>query len=168
MSAKQSSPVMGIIIAAVMIVGGWLMYQHLTKPMADRAEASNSWAKTEGVIIHSAIEKERGSKGKTTYSADIRYEFQVNDSLFEGYRVTFGNVSRSSSDNAKETLRKYPVRKKVDVYYDPEFPGDSVLIKGGNMWTSVIKYSPWLFIIFGVMLTLQSLKRILRFFLGGR
>ena len=168
MSAKQSSPVVGIIFAAVMIVGGWYTYQLFTKPMADKAEASESWTKTEGAIIHSAIEKNRGSKGKTTYSADIRYEFYVHDSLFEGYRVTFGNVSRSSSDNAKETLRKYPVRKKVDVYYDPEFPGESVLIKGGNMWTSIIKYSPWLLILFGAMIALQSLKRILRFFLGGR
>jgi len=168
MSAKQGSPVMGIIIAALMIVGGWLMYQHLTKPMADKAEASNSWTKTEGVIIYSAIEKDRSSKGKATYSADVRYEFSVNDTLFEGSRITFGSVSTSDSEDAKEKLRKYPLRKKVDVYYDPEFPGESVLIKGGNMWTSVIKYSPWLFIFFGVMLALQSLKRILRFFLGGR
>jgi hypothetical protein len=168
MSTKQSSPVMGIIIAAIMIVGGWFAYQHLTKPMADEAEASNSWPKTEGVIIHSSIEKNRSSKGKATYSADIRYEFYVNDTLFEGSRVSFGNVSTSDSEDAKKKLRKYPLQKKVDVYYDPEFPGESVLIKGGNMWTNIIKYGPLLFVFFGALLALQSLKRILRFFLGGR
>ena len=166
MKTKQGSPVVGIIFAAIMIIGGWFAYQYLTKPLADEAEASKSWLKTEGIIAHSDIQRSRNNDGKTMYSADIRYEFYVEKELFEGDKISFGSgFSSSSSSLAKKKLKKYPLNKKVDVYYDPEFPGSSVLNPGGSIWTKIIKYLPLLFSFFGILLALQSIKRILRFFL---
>ncbi len=166
MRNKQGSPLAGIIIAALMIVGGWLAYQHLTKPMADEADASELWMKTNGTITYSGIKKERDSDGKTMYSADIRYEFTVEGEVYEGDKVSFGSgFSSSNTSMAKKSLKKYPRLKSVDVYYDPEFPGSSVLEPGGNMWTVIIKYLPLLFSFFGIMLALNSIKRIFGFFL---
>jgi len=166
MRNKQGSPLAGIIIAAIMIVGGWLAYQHLTKPMADEADASESWVKTRGTITHSDIKRDRNSDGKTMYSADIRYEFEVDGEVFEGDKISFGaDFSSSDASVAKKRLKKYTRLKTVDVYYDPEFPGSSVLKPGGNMWTIIIKYAPLLFSLLGIMLALSSIKRIFVFFL---
>ena len=166
MRNKQGSPVVGIIIAAIMIIGGWLAYQHLTKPMADEADASDLWIKTRGTITYSDIKKERNSDGKTLYSADIRYKFNVDGEAFSGDKVSFGSgFSSSSASLAKKNLKKYTRLKSVDVYYDPEFPGSSVLEPGGSIWTVIIKYLPLLFSLLGIMLALGSIKRIFGFFL---
>ena len=99
---------------------------------------SENWDKGTATITSSEIEKtERRSKDpqgfnqtSTSYSVRVKYSYTVEGSNYEGNTIGFGTMSHNEKSDAQEELKSYPKGKKIDVYYDPENPSDSVLKKG--------------------------------------
>ncbi len=81
---------------------------------------------TPGVVTGSEIERSSSSDG-TTYAANIEYEFELGGTSYTGDRHSFFSFGTSSSEHASEVVRRYPVGKRVTVYYDPGEPEQSVL-----------------------------------------
>ncbi len=100
-----------------------------------KAKDSETWEKVKGVVISSEISKS-SSDGGTTYGADVIYRYRVNKKKYKGDDVTVSEVSTSSYSRAQQIVARYPKRKKVAVYYDPDDPSDSVLERGvsGANW----------------------------------
>ncbi len=95
---------------------------------------------TPGVVTGSEIERSSGSDG-TTYEAKIEYEFELGGTSYTGDRHSFFSFGTSSSEHASEVVRRYPVGKRVTVYYDPGEPEQSVLEVDTRSF-------PWFAIIF--------------------
>ena len=99
---------------------------------------SENWDKGTATITSSEIEKtERRSKDpqgfnqtSTSYSVRVKYSYTVEGSNYEGNTIGFGTMSHNEKSDAQEELKSYLKGKKIDVYYDPENPSDSVLKKG--------------------------------------
>jgi hypothetical protein len=92
------------------------------------------------VVTGSEIERSSGSDG-TTYEAKIEYEFELGGTSYTGDRHSFFSFGTSSSEHASEVVRRYPVGKRVTVYYDPGEPEQSVLEVDTRSF-------PWFAIIF--------------------
>jgi hypothetical protein len=173
MTTKKSSPITTFIFGIVFIVGAWLTYTNFSKPMAEEADATKSWPTAPGVITNSDI-RQSESDGTTMYSADISYDFVVDDKPFSGHRITLnsGNSSTSSIKEVKKDLQKYPVDAAVTVYYDPELPNNAVLETGADLFTYIIKYLPILFGLLGAAMLWQIVKKlgllVLAIFIGTR
>jgi len=173
MATKKSSPITTFILGIAFIVGAWLTYTNFSKPMAEEADATKSWPTAPGVITSSDIHQSE-SDGTTMYSAEISYDFSVEDKPFSGSRITLnsGNSSTSSITEVKKDLQKYPVDAAVTVYYDPELPNNAVLEPGADFFTYIIKYAPFLFGLLGVAMLWQIVKKIgllvLALFIGTR
>ena len=99
------------------------------------AKESETWPTVNGVIFKSKV-KSSTSDGSTTYGADISYDYQVNGQAYKGDKVTFGDVSTSSSSRAEKIVDRYPVGKIIGVFYNPNKPETSVLEPGlsGGVW----------------------------------
>src|SRR5262249_2096244 len=68
------------------------------------------------------------SNPRMHYKASVIYAYEVNGHQYQGDRLTIGAiVSATFSGMAKRTAAKYPVGAEVDVHYNPQSPGDSVL-----------------------------------------
>lgn len=108
------------------------------------------------------------------YAADINYEFIVDNKSYIGDRVSLSSSgsSTSSLNSVKKTLQTYPIDTDVTVYYDPELPNNAVLEPGADFFIYIIKYTPWIFIFFGVLMLWQLVKKvgilILAFFISRR
>ena len=65
---------------------------------------------------------------ETVYSADIRFQFRVGGQIYTSELVDF-DVSSSQIDpkSAQLRLRKYPLHRKIAVFYDPQNPHLAVL-----------------------------------------
>jgi hypothetical protein len=58
----------------------------------------------------------------------VRYTYEVNGRQYSGDRLTVGvRISATFSAFAKRAAARYPVGMEVDVHYNPESPGESVL-----------------------------------------
>lgn len=115
------------------------------------AQASLSWPSTEGKIISSRVEsKISTNSGKqristTSYFADIMHEYTVRDKEYSSKIISFGNYNSSDRSRAEEIVNRYPDGKKIQVFYNPSDPDNSVLEPG-------IPISIYVFIAIGVLL----------------
>ena len=105
---------------------------------------------TDGIIQSAEMKSHEGSKGGTTYSADVTYTYQVAGASYTGDKVSIGQMS-SSSEYAQGILNRYPVGKKVSVHYSPGDPSDAVLETGIHGGTWICLGVGTAFALFGIM-----------------
>ncbi len=158
---KKQSVLGTLIFAAIFFVGGFMAYQHLTKPLAEEAEASEEWPTVEGVITYSGLNKSRNPDGNDMYSADVQYEYSVDGQKYSGGNIETMDGSTSSRSSVKKTVRKYAVGTKVAVYYDPEFPNTAVLEPGISFLFGLLLKLPIVFCVLSVLMVLGLFKRML-------
>ncbi len=163
--SKQMSSLGVLIFAAIFIVGGYMAYKYIVKPIEAEAEASQEWPYVIGEITYSDMNTHI-SDGKKMYSVDIRYSYVIDDKMYEGAGVTVADnsgavSSTSSKSSVQKTLKKYPEGKQVNVYYDPDFPESAVLETGMSFLGKLLCKLPWLFVLLGVWMLLSVFKRIL-------
>ncbi len=149
-----------VIFSALFIIGGYMAYKYITKPMEEEAEASKSWPYVMGKIIRSEMQTSF-SDGKKMYASDIRYTYTVNGKEYVGTDVSQLDASTSLKSNIKKELKKYTKDKTVKVYYDPEFPDSSVLETGGSFWFWILTKLPFLFMLLGVWIFLGFFKSLI-------
>jgi Protein of unknown function (DUF3592) len=91
-----------------------------------------TWLTTSGKVIVSKVEsRRRGGVRKGTDEdtmgnyPQVVYEYTVDDHKYKGKRISIGE--QMPDFQVEETLEKYPKGAAVDVYYNPDLPGQSVL-----------------------------------------
>jgi Protein of unknown function (DUF3592) len=85
-----------------------------------------SFSSTAGRIVSSSTYTST-PKRTTYYHYSIEYEFTTNGKNYRSDEITFDNNYRLEQKFAQVYVSKYPVGKKVTVYYDPRDPSFSVL-----------------------------------------
>ncbi len=95
--------------------------------------ASLHWPTTRAFIVRSQI-RSTSDSGKAGYqhSADITYKYAVNGKVYTSNRIIAGNYSSNTSGRARKIIRQYREGSYVKAYYNPERPGEAVLIPGGT------------------------------------
>ena len=119
-----------------------------------KGRASVAWPTTEGEIMAAEMTGNRGDS--TTYGAKIIYAYELGKTGFSGDKVSLGDYSSSNSEHAREILRRYPIGKKVLVYYNPEDPSEAILEPG-------IRGITWILLGVGAVLFVAALISLLMF-----
>lgn len=103
--------------------------------------ASTKWPTVQGVITVAELGKQLdrdidNNRTSTTYSADISYDYLVDDQPYVNGSVHFGAMKSSDPSVARAMLQRYPVGKSVTVFYNPARPQQAVLEPGvpGVAW----------------------------------
>lgn len=161
MASSKSSPITTFIVGAALILGAWQINTHFSVPMAEEAKTSESWPISTGVITYSDV-NQTVDDGKTMYSAKINYHFNVDNKTYLGDKITLtsGGTKTSSLREVKKQLQKYPLGTEVTVYYDPELPNNAVLLPGASTFIKVLKYIPYVFGFFGILMLFQVLAKM--------
>jgi hypothetical protein len=110
----------GLSVGAALLLGcSWFVVQGLR---------SLAWPTVTGKVTHSLYEERQDKNQRTTYIAEIRYEYRVNERDYSGDDLGYG---RSPSDEAvKALVLSHPTGSNISVSYDPESIGRSVVIPG--------------------------------------
>jgi hypothetical protein len=88
-----------------------------------------------GTITRSEITSSRGSKGGTSYSADLAYRYDVGGQIFTGDRIRFG-LSSSSHARASSLVNAHPAGSAVRIFYNPANSREALLepgVKGSDL-----------------------------------
>lgn len=92
---------------------------------------SQHYPSVTGIITHSEVTSHQGSKGGTSYTADITYHYEIGGQKFDGNKLRFG-MTTSSSRYAYASVNAHPLGSTAQVYYNPTNPQESLLSPGVN------------------------------------
>lgn len=131
--------VMSINFGLPMFVGG-LSLMGAGVYTSWQAASAKRWELTEGKILSHDIQTTT-HENDSTYAPRIRYTYwadgpRESDSIFVGAM----SISYNKMSEAEALLNEFPEGSKVKVYYDPNAPTRSALIRrtAGGEWTAVI------------------------------
>jgi hypothetical protein len=97
---------------------------------------ASQWPVTRGRIVAAGVERYEDWRDdqsdyaslRRRYKASVVYTYEVNGRQYTGDRVRLGViVSATLPGWAKRMAAQYPVGSEVEVYYNPQDPGESVL-----------------------------------------
>lgn len=94
----------------------------------DLSGRSAEWPTTEGTVLDARVVRE-GSKGESKFRAVVRYSYAVSGQQYESERVSLAS-SKTKQSRDEKTVSEYPSGSAVTVHYDPEQPGDALLVIG--------------------------------------
>ncbi len=94
--------------------------------------------------------KRHSNKHGATYSASISYTYQVAGIYYTASRLAFGGASGEPA-HVQKVLDRFPVGKKIPVYYFPTDPQLAVLEPGVHGGTWICFGVGTVFVLFGCM-----------------
>ena len=106
------------------------------KKVFDNSNASANWPSTPGTVVFSELQAHVVSSRKA--KAKIRYEFSVNERGYSGDRIRFVDTSGNGKSIQQGIVDTYPVGKQVEFFYQPDKPGNCVLVRGGGVFAYLI------------------------------
>ena len=114
--------------------------------MQRKAAASESWPSTMGKIVVSKVDHthDTSSNGnKWYYRPTVEYTYKAEGLSYTNNKIDFSPVSwkHNKEYKAKRVISPYTKGKRVEIFYDPLSPQDSVLRKGA------VAGPPWGYII---------------------
>lgn len=99
-----------------------------------RINAAENWKMTFGKIVESGLRTLKQRRKGGTYVPNVVYEYEVGGQDYRNNRINFGIYGPTSVRSwVEEAAAQYPVGKRVNVYYDPKNPADSVLEKAAPL-----------------------------------
>lgn len=99
-----------------------------------RQQASRNWPSAEGRILAARIvESDDGSnngEGSRRFTVEAEYEYRVAGRMHHGTRIRHAHAGHRLREEAETELARYPLGGRVEVFYDPARPEQSVLVQG--------------------------------------
>ena len=116
-----------------------------------KAVTSSTWPSTQGRIIECNYRQSNELKSPNTLA--IKYSYTVGNQHYNGSTINFDD---GMNDTARSILAcKFPVGAIVKVYYNPQKPSDSVLIKGFRWQGHALLYITSFFMLFTIIMGIK-------------
>lgn len=153
---QRERAVIGIIFLLVII---FLAVKNVVNELSE-AYSSYHWKTTTGKIIPSEVlDRYKNSDGG--YVLHLKYKYTINNTTYEGDRWKLGMNGNEvqSWKRLKDILSQYRYDSSVVIFYNPENPQRSVLIRGFNLDHLIM---PSVFLFFIALLFSLRTKKIKR------
>jgi hypothetical protein len=146
------------LLSLVFVAIGGVIIQYAVK-MSGRARQSESWPSTEGEIAHSAVLYQTDTapdRSIATYKADVAYRYEVKGASYTSSRISVVDFA-STSNRAQQIAQRYPDKSRIQVYYNPSDPSESVLETGNTSGVNVLYLIGGVFAASGLFFMIMSL-----------
>jgi len=134
------SPVVGIILCVIVfLLTGIKLHYDLKFVYA--AFRSPNWVVVDSSIIWSHISQHEDYDGVGPYySPEVGYAYFFNSNSYVGSQIQYAAMNSSILSRIQAIVDRYPVKKEVKIYCNPENPSQSVLEPGFsvNSWYGII------------------------------
>jgi hypothetical protein len=144
--------------AALTIFG--VVWTGIAVYLARRSRRSELWLQTTGTVLTAEVRKTTDSHGSvgirvgytTTYEPHIRYAYSVGGRSFENDTYALAvQTSIPEAAGAEAIVREYSVGYSVVVFYDPDSPEDSALVRGGSKGNTFFLAIGFVCIVSGIL-----------------
>lgn len=131
----------GLFVVGLVLLGvaGFLLW--MSTRQGRLAARSAEWPQTVGIVTSSGVSGTYVKQGPVqvmVYAASVRYTYEVGGVPHEGSRIGFGDEwtgtpGESGRARAEAQAASWPEGAKAVVFYDPDDPSQSALVKGGEV-----------------------------------
>lgn len=134
----------GLFFAAI---GGVVFYFMFVGPML-HVQAAKNWKPVQATVTHSEVDSHTDSDGDTTYSIDIKYEYEIDGRRHTGERYHFITGSSSGRSGKQGVVDDHPIGKPITIHVDPNDPTQAVINREitNDFWFGLI---PLVFVLVG-------------------
>ncbi len=134
----------GVFAVMGLVFAYFLLVQPLMKILAAR-----SWVPTDCAVISSGVGRHSGSKGGSTYSIDVLYQYRFKGKEYQSSRYKFMTTSSSGYDGKAAIVSQLAPGTRTTCYVNPSDPQEAVLERG---FTADLLFGliPLAFIVVGV------------------
>jgi hypothetical protein len=159
-----------LVVSVLVLVIGGAIGSYLSFQYVSAAMQSLEWQRTDGRVLVTSIEVQRNHSARSlnavnraNYVPEITYLYTVDGETYEGSRIAFNELhSYDTRDQAQAIIDDFERQPSLDVYYDPDDPGNTVLIRGST-WQS---YTPLLISITAFLLGSFTSIMVAKSYLG--
>lgn len=141
------------------LLAGLGLLPFLGRPVV-QAIGARSWPEVPCTILESRVESHSGDDS-TTYSVEVRYEYEVDGRLYRSDRYRFMGGSSSGYDGKAEVVAGLPAGSRKVCYVDPKDPSRAVLDRSLGAWV-LLSLIPLLFIAVGLAGVVSSVRKAWR------
>lgn len=113
--------VIGLVMAGAAVVLSWNGLSSLSWPTAIATVQ-------ESYVYDSSADG--GSAEDAVYRPVVIYRYVVEDKVYQGTRIRFGDDTTNTRPPAQRVAERYPAGSTIDIYYHPNRPAHSVLEPG--------------------------------------
>ncbi len=148
---KASMIFFGLFISLFYLIGFGLLGFGIHN--AIRSNKAARWPTAPGSIVNVAIDESSVDDG-TTYEVKVDYVYELSNKVYTGSNLAFGYAASSGREAHEKIYHLLKNSKSVEVRYDPNDPGSSVLSYGTHrsiQFTLAFAVT-WLLFVFGFTL----------------
>lgn len=120
---------LGCFFSVFLLFGLAMSAAFLVWPIVRIVQATG-WRETACTILSSKVEPHSGTKGGTTYSIEVAFEYVVDDTRHVGTRYQFVGGSSSGYLGKQEVVRRLPPGTRTVCYVNRHDPDDAVIERG--------------------------------------
>jgi Protein of unknown function (DUF3592) len=153
---ENSSPIVSfghrfgaIVLVISGSISGYFLFQKCLS-----ARATGAWPSVSGLITKAEV----GTRGVSSYYADVSYSYEVGGREFTGHRIDRSNFGYSARDGAEQAIQGLAPGQWVAVHFDPSDPAQSVLRPGAGAQDYLLLLVPILSLFIG----LAGIRSLLR------
>ncbi len=129
----------------LLTLGGSIALLLYSQNSKKKAGASQQWPSADGSItvseVRESVSRDEDGDTSISYYPHVEYSYTVAGQTYTSKQVAFGGV-KGFNDHARAQadLAKYPFGTRVQVYYNPQKPGEAVLerVAGSGAKTAMI------------------------------
>lgn len=111
------------------------------------------WASTNARVLESTVERIKSGvqHSSSSYIPHVEYEYEIDGQVYIGNNIQLSEINYASKKQAKTIASKYPKNARIDIYYDPLKPENSVIESHINI-TNVLLFvgSGFCFLFYGI------------------
>jgi hypothetical protein len=126
--SRQGKGCLGVFFAIFLLVGLGATFAMLS-PIADIIDARN-WRETPCTILKSEVGRHSASKGGSTYSVDITYEYMVDDQRHVSSRYKFVSGSSGGYDGKKAIVDRLSPGTQARCFVNKRNTDEAVIERG--------------------------------------
>jgi hypothetical protein len=128
---KGSRTVFFIVFTLFAVVGSCMIYPLMIRPLRKTIDAE-SWEETPCKIISAEVERHSGSDS-TTYSIEVKYEYEFKRRKYTSKRYSFVSGSSSGYKGKARAVQRIKENPEPVCYVNPEKPSEAVLKRGWHL-----------------------------------
>lgn len=146
--------VIGIVFLGIFAGLGTYLFRQASQNIA-KVKAAESWSSTDGEILDSGFRVRGVQRSKQTATITVSYQYQVDGVSYTGNTFSFEKQDSHRPNIAEAKLEPYPPGADCTVYYNPQSPSESVLIKDAQSSNTLFYWMGLAFILCGVVLAID-------------
>ncbi|HCE43595.1 MAG TPA: hypothetical protein DET40_08605 [Lentisphaeria bacterium] len=158
---EETYPNIYLLAFCIIMFLGSIITEVFTVGMFTKALQISKWPTVNATITRSEMDSK--FHGKTSYTANIEYFFDLNGRRYSSSSIRTRGTSSQYQDDIAAVIKRFPVGKEVPAYYNSSDPSESYLEAGVGFANYVLIISPVVFsVIFGIF-TFDGLGKTIRY-----